>query len=555
MKGTSLGGVVFAFLLLFAFTGCGEEVLLLNGATVSLVSPPVGDGDRLLVPLLEFSPYLGAEALLDPIHPLVAFRWTGGRVRIPIETFPMLSGVLYVRLDWLAELTGAKLHRIGDTVHVETAVAELTAFDVGLDRATVRFNGYAPLEVLSCEGTRVTLRFRSCSSSVPPRSIMLGSGQIKQADLLPQAGDTCVVSLLLREACAPHIERVVRDGFHATTISFDGDTSLETVTTIRPGWTLHEIDPALPASTGLAYAYIQIEDWRSDARLQPTASPFGIGTTAPLRDIVDHVSGELAIGMGDQPDLLVSDGMPICLEDSGGAILEFDLFGRPVFSAVSAAATLRIEGQSVPLSGVNRPLAYDQIVAYTKGYLDPIARGIPGTFTVLKIRQERIVSIYDGAFVFEDPTATLVIASGESKARLSAVQLGDRATIACVHPVDGDPMINAIGIDSILIENSRPVNESTDPTKEPAEACAWTVLAIDWHGGLIVVCVPRHQPNTPCTTEDIQGILADLPVPIRDAAVLHRGSTSSFALLDRGTVHEFGEPERAAAALCLVPIE
>jgi hypothetical protein len=548
MRGGWIGKTAVLSLLLFAAAARGEEELLyLDGAPVSLESPTVRGEEGLLVPLREFGFLVGVE-VRDGVDEILSLRWQDGRRDIQVAGLPVVDGRRYVSLDWLVALAGGVIRCVGSAMHVNVQPASMSELDVSEERVVLRFDGFVPVEVVAVDENAFHLRFHHCDSSFSHRSVSLGGGPMTRVEARSIASGGVDLFMSLREIGALQVRRFETVGFYAVTIEVGAEPITESVTEIGEDVELHELEMILEAgSTRIAYE--RVEDWRTRYRVRPAHVLSGLGDVASLSQIVKESAAKAGLGVGSEVGLLVVDGVPLSLAAGEGTALGIDAFGRLSALHATGSAVLRLEGVEVPIDDVNRPIRYGEAIAYPPGYCGDISQGVPGSFTVLKLRSDRVVSVYQGAFVDRDPTATLIVGSGEASARFVSVSIGDDARLEC-HTEDGvGPLENAVTIDSVLIQNGLDV----DASSAAALARSWSLLATDWHGGLILVSIPRNERSAGATIDEVRSLLRGLPVPVQDAFVLDSGGASSLVVQDRGYL-ELGDTSRVSVGLLLVSI-
>ena len=548
MRGGWIGRAVVLSLLLFAAAACGEEELLyLDGAPVNLESPAVRDEEGLLVPLREFGNLVGVE-VSDTADETLSLRWRDGRRDIQVAGLPVVEGRLYVSLDWLVALAGGVLRRIGSATYLEVEPTAMSELDVSEARVVLRFDGFVPVEVVAVDENLFHLRFHHCDSSVSQRSVVLGGGPMTRVEARTIAAGGVDLFVSLREIGALQVRRFETVGFYAVTIEVGAEPITEFVTEIGHDVELHEVEMILQAGPA-RITYERVEDWRPRHRVRPAYVLSALGSAASLSQIVRESAAEAGLGVGSEGGLLVVDGVPLSLPIGDGTILGIDAFGRLSAFRATGSAVLRVEGVEVPIDDVNRPIQYGEAIAYPPGYCGEISQGVPGSFTVLKLRSDRVVSVYQGAVVDRDPTATLIVGSGEAGARLASISIGDDARLEC-HTENGvEPLENAVTIDSLLI------HDGLDVAAEEADTLSrsWHVLATDWHGGLILLSIPRNERSAGATIAEVRSFLRTLSVPVKDAFVLDSGGPSSLVVQDRGYL-ELGDASRVAVGLLLVSI-
>jgi len=549
MRGGWIGTLGVVGLLLFAAVSRGaEESIFVDGFPVDLMSP-VREGETgLLVALYEFAPLVGIE-VAETSTDLVELRWRGGRMQLETRGLPTFGGLVYTSLDWVVSLAGGVARELGESVFIESEPVELRELEVSEAHVVARFGDFVPIEIVSVDGSSFRLRFDHCQLPFSQRSFVLADGPMSRVDAQMSSPSGLEISVSLREIGALRLTRLEANDAFAVTIEVTEEPVSESVILIAADRELHELETETAAGqTSIAYVYV--EGWRSAYRVRPAGSATDLGELAPLVQMALASSAEIAVGAGSSVDLLVIDGVPYNLPAEETPLLLCDAFGRLSSSTGVGQAVLKVEGAQIPLDNVNRRLRYGEAIGYPPGYRGEIGSGTTGGFTVLKIRSGCVVSIYQGSFVDPDPTATLVVASGEARSRLSGVSLGDDARLLC--KIDGlsEPPDHAITIDSTLLRNGVPLLDDDDSET----SCAWSVIATDWHGGLIALSIPQSEWSAGATRTELLALLQDFDVPVKDAFVLDAGDASAFVVSDRG-FQDLGDVDRVAIAVVLVPID
>lgn len=556
MRGGWIGAFVASCLLLFAAVARGEgELLFVDGERITLAASRSSDEEGLLVPLREFGYLVGVE-VSDGAGGTVILRWRSGRRTLQAAQLPVFEGRLFVSLEWLVELSGGVLRRLGSATYVETEPVSMSELDVSEDRTVLRFDGFVPVEIVAIDGASFLLRFHHCVAPFPHHSVVLGSGPMTRVEVQSTAADAMELSVTLREIGALRLRRFEAEGFFSVTVEVGSEPLDESVIEIGNDIRLHEAEVSLTAGS-TRVAYVRIEDWRTRYRFRPAFAPSGLGGVASLDLMARESAAAAGIGVACDPELLVLDGVPYCLAAEDVNVLAFDAFGRLSDLRTSGTAVLNVEGSEIRLDGVNRPIRYGEAIAYPPGYTGEIAQGVPGAVVVLKLRSGRVVSVHQGAFVDQDPTATLIVASGEACSRFSGITLGDDALLEChtasggegPAPVD-EPLLDAVTIDFTLLQDGLDVAADDGET---SSARAWSLIATDWHGGLTLLSICRDERSAGATIEEVRALLRGFPVPVQDAFVLNSGGSNSLLVRDRG-YHELGGGDRVAVGLLVVSI-
>ena len=546
------GTICFALLLsLLSCHGVGET-LFVNGFPFDSELPVIDEAGSILAPLYDLDRVIGLEAESIDGGSRISLRWDGGRRILPRHDFPVIDGEVYANVERLVGWTGGSIHRIGDAVYVETDPASLIDFDLSGERIVLRFDGFVPDQVIDGSGSEWRVRFSHCESSVGARSIVMAEGPVQDARLLSAQAGAVDLVVRLRQPADLDVLRLITDGFFSISVGFAEEERRETISRLSDGITLHETTLALSAGATRVNA-VTVDAWRDAFRLRAAFPASGMGTESTILRLAAEQAAGFAIDAGDAIGVCVIDGVPVSIEPGERPSLCADLFGRLSVEDVVAEVRLSAAGFQILIDAVNRPIAYDELVAYAPGYLGEIARGVPGTFTVVKLRAGRVVSIYNGGFVFEDATATLIVASGEAKSRLSDLCLGD---VARLETLDGDgrPIQQALTAGPVLSHDGMAPESVSWGQIDPNVAQAWSLLVIDWHGGLTFLSVVRDASSPGATGDELLSILRTLPVPVRNTVVLDHGASSSLVVSVGGALVELSGDGSYPIGLCLIPM-
>ncbi len=555
MKRWVVGGIAVLVASLAASTVYAAPASILhNGVPLSLDPPGVMEHGTLLVPMAAFGRSIGMEVVQSGDR--LSLRWSGGQMQTDADLYPFRHGVPYAGIDTLVGWSGGEVHRIGDVWHVETIPAALTGIEATPQRVVLRFDGFVPIQVEPPSGGELRLRIDHCRLGIAPRVFLLGEGGVEAVRLPVDTDGRIEVRIALAEGSSFQTQTHQSPGHYAYALVPAERPGSESVIRLDERRSLHTLATVLSDETVHA-DWIRVEGWRDRYRLTPAVAPFGRETLVSLEAIADAVGADVAVflGCGDSSrplDLLVVDGTPQVVGQGVHEGLTLDLFGRWSSFSSTAAIQARHRGRCVPIDDVNRPLLYGEAVAYSTGYMGTTARGVPGSFRVVKLRDKRVVSVYEGPFVAADPTATLLVASGEAKGGFASIGLGDTVELECVLEAGGEPLVHAFTAGPVLYQDGVPivVPEDDGSTSPPA----WAVVATDWHGALTVLRFHRAAGSERDVVADLLSLLERMPAPVRDAIVVARCGEVSLFARDRFGGTRRGGSEPGAVALCLVPL-
>jgi len=553
MKLGMMGGMIVCCLLVIPFSVLPSDLaVFVNDVPASLLSSPIEDTDSILVPLEEFGPLIGIQVSRSADDREFLLRWSQRRAAFDIDLFSEQQGAHYAWLSWLVGLVDGAVYRVGDAAYVETEQATLREMEADEDQVVLRFDHYAPDTLIRSEDTReLSLHFSNCGSDLAPQRILLGGQGVESVQLHASGRNQVDVTIRLVEASALRTVRHEASGYYSLTLQTDASEETESVIDVGDGATLHELTAVL-AGGSVQAAFLSVDAWRSRYRLLPAYPATGFGSTDRIDAIAREAGADFAIGLapyGASVPMLVMDGIPLAVDPAEHNVFSVDFFGRWDVATSAVSVCAQHAGTKISIDDVNRPIEYGEAIAYPPGYNGTLVRGIPGSFRVIKVRSDRVVSVYEGPFVSADSTATMIVASGEAKARFSLVELGDPISLGCewsagertiVHAFETGPMILSDG----LVDEAGPLD---------VRSCS--VLATDWHGGMVLLSLTCDAPDAAAAMADtILAILNRLEAPVRNAVVLSSGSPSALAVRNAYDFDRLGAADPFTLALCLVPL-
>ncbi len=544
----------------------GETSLYVDGELLALDHPLIHQGDTLLVPLREVGLYLGIEAAYTEEEQSIAVRSADGERFFPIDHFSTHNGVYYVSLDELVNIASAQVHEVGDEVYIESEAPHLSALTATGEQVGVRFDAFVPYELISDNANTVHLRFYHCTLDTAPREVAV-SGGVVTAVTLGVSGRRCAdVIITLSGDSHPQIKRFSAAGFYSVTLSFDHQSSLEIEDEIAPHIAYHEITTDL-GDGPVKLKYLYIDEWRDHYRLVPSVPKTGVGTIASLADIARGQGAQAAIN-GNFFDtannvpigLLITNGQVLSSNYERRAALGIDIFGRLTFFNPTVSLFLRADDEKIGINDVNRPIKSGELVMYTHGYAGPLTSGFSDSFRVVKVRNDTVTSIQDGPYVIGDPTADILVASGNARDRIESLRVGENVNFE--YTLDqGDLLItNAVSAGPLLYLDG---DEVLDLQAEGFQVdsylvrglAARSVLATDWYGGLILMTVVKNNESIGTDFAGLLTLLSRLPVKVKNAIALDGGHSSSLLFKDGGTYREISSGGKVAVGLLLVPTD
>jgi len=557
MRNRGVGGVLVILWLATSIAVAAQSGLLyLNGEPLSLAHPTIRQESSILVPLEEIGPFIGLEISISEGR--IVLRGAGFRQAFDEALFYVQDGTAYVSLDWIIGLVNAKSHNVGGDIYIRTTRPEIVEVEASADQVTVRLTGFAPHELsVSQQGLSEIVRvyWPHSQLSVDPQLIRVGESDIQDVRIVG-LNDGVELSISLESGTILGTEQLETDDFYALTIRVAERVFQKSIIELGDGIAIHEWSDS---SEGCSIDYVYVESWRDRFRLAPTVSASGHQSTTSLSAILKENAAISAISVDcpwDPPviECLIMDGIPYLIPDAPSEVLSIDLFGRWTMFSSLCSVGIKHAGQLVAVDGVNRPLAYGEVITYAPGYTGSIARGIPGSFTAIKIRENRVVSVYQGPFVPADSSAILVVASGEAQAELSLIQLGDPIEMVCqfLHAEGTYPYAVSAGP---LVMGDGAVTLSGDQRDEFSELAGGTVLACDWQGGLYLLAFAGQDACAPGQPSwSLIDILHSLPTSLKDAVLLSSCGRNALAYSGSSGTFQLGSHDPIRLALSLIPL-
>ena len=556
MRNRGVGGILVALWLVTSIASFAQsELLYLNEEPLSLSHPMIQQADSLLVPLEEFCPLIGLS--ISYAEDDIILRGSGSRQAFDVSAFPIQNEIVYVSLNWILEWVGGEIHQVGGDIYLRTERPQIVEIEASANQVTVSMTGFSSHAIaVSQQGLSeiFTVSWPHGELGLDAQLIRVGESDIQAVRMV---GSSTGVELLitLEPGTILATEQLETDEFYALTLRVAETASVESIIEVGEGIAVHEWGHA---ASNHIINYVYVEAWRDRFRLQPAVPVAGYQSSAVLQTILLDTSAVAAISL-DCPwepaaaECLIMNGIPYLVPDTPSEVLAIDLFGR--WSTFSSLCSVDVKhaGQLIGVDGVNRPLAYGEVLVYTSGYDGDIVRGIPGSFAVIKIRENRVVSVYQGPYVPEDASAILLVASGEAKAVLSAIQLGDPIEVVCQflhadgaypYAVSSGPQV--MGDGTLLLSN--------DSLEAGSLVSSGTVLACDWQGGLYLLTFEGAASHDPADAWNLGDILYALPTALKDAVLLSSCGRSGIAYATDDGTFQLGPQDPIRLALSLIPL-
>jgi hypothetical protein len=553
MRAGGVGGALIVCLCLLATGAYAQEGLLyLNEKPLSLSPPHVVEGELWLVPVEPLAIKLGLEVASE--SRMLTVRGPGVQHTISVDQLRTVHDTLYAPIEWILEFVDGEAYRIGESLYITTSPSLLVDLEITPEHVTVRLTRFsAHTETRSVQGDAEILHL--CWPHAELRGVAqhIRVGEVGlQESILVGTQQGVELTLWVERGSVWGTESVERDDGYGWTLRL-AEHSFEKSTVHAEGVTAHDWQWSDGACQVRA---VHIEAWRQSHRLQPllssSADPRGesLGTLLGDHGAIAGISLDaMDEGTCSTAGCLIIHGVPHHVSRSPETLLAIDLFGRWSILSSPSEAFVRHANQQIPLDGVNRPMTYGEIVAYAPGYVGTIAEGSTGTFVVVKVREDRVVSVYRGPFVSRDVSAMMIVASGDAANRIEPVQLGDPIALTGRLSVSRETYRHVISVGPWLIKDGELAGQDGADAASMAASHA-SLVAFDWQGGLYFLTFDRFPEMTPVALCTVWELLQTLPTAVKDAVLL---STCGPGMLSYtttlGSVH-LGDLD-ATTSLCL----
>ena len=547
-------------LLVFVLPAVGKQgSVFLAGEPFTFQQVLYDEQDRLLVPLEAFGLRAGIEVVELEEEGLIRLHWGEEWAFLPTDDLTLYEGLFYIPLKELIDRIGGAMYRIGEDIHVDIESHTLISLATSADRFVARFDGYLPYETLASEPGKIRLRFHRCTlgPALEPSTFGDPEGPLTTAITSIVFANAIDVLLEFSQHLFPQIRRMSTSGFYSVSITFGKRPIIETETEILPEFTYRKLETDFGKGP-VKFEILHVENWRQRYRLRPALSEGGVGVLSTAEAIREAQQAQVAIGAVPSDletflptGLLIIDDTALSVSDIPRAALGIDLYGRLTFFQAAASLHLQSEEALIPIDDVNRPIQSNELVAYTEDYHGTIARGATEPFCTIKIRADRVVSIQNTPYILADPSAILLVASGDARTLLSQLIIGDEAIFDYALEPDVPLITDVVSAGPLLIASGAVVLDAT----QSDSATAHTVLATDWYGGLYLLAISEDHDSVGASYEDISVILRDGPDQIKDALVLASGAFSALSFKEEKIYRDATCDANVAVVLVLIPVE
>jgi hypothetical protein len=520
---------------------------------------------RTYVPLKEMAPYLGADVSFSADLTQATLRW-GISQTLTTSDLYLRVGIVYMELDRLARLLGARLQSLDGHIYLYTTPAELKILSGIGDQLSFVFSHYAPYRI-EPQGAHLRLVFYNAIShqALPT----LASRRIRSVQGQAEAPTRFVVTVELDSAAPYQTSAFTTLSGFSLWIRFGANPAPSrlgpisypeqpvSATRLDRHTTLYQSRVLTPAGIVLI-SYLKIQDYRNNYWLQVGLPPAGLGTLSALSEITRAHGAFAAINAnffdpqsGHPIGLLVKDSFPISSPYGQRAVMLIDFLDRISFGKPTLQLSFRAFGRTVTIEDVNRPLKRDKLVLYTSDYGRAIRAGLP--LRAVQVRRERVVRVWDGTAASNEPGSMLLVASGSARSRLAGLRPGDELTITYRLRPQPEFLSKAISAGPLLLQAGELVlNPGAEAfTAEFARAkTARSAIGLTADGDLLWLVALRGNGSVGCDFATLAQIMSQLGA--LDAMALDGGSSSGIAYHRGLALEVVGSDRPIAAALLLL---
>lgn len=331
----------------------------------------------------------------------------------------------------------------------------------------------------------------------------------------------------------------------------------EQITRINEHISYHRVWVSI-ASARTEIGYLKISQYSTHYSLAVAIPKGGIGTLETLEQMVrtNFALAGINANFFDKDSkmpigLLIKSGVVLSTNYGRRAALYIDLFGEISFANPRVSLLLKTKEALLKIDDVNRPPRGNGLFLYTPDYALPIRAGAA---KIAKIRDDRIVSIFESGLLIPDRKSTFVLAAGSARARLSGLTRGDFAKV--IHILDPPNYLvrEAISAGPMLIRNCQIVLDPQSEGFEPEflfSRAARSAIALMPDGDLILLVALKHKGSAGMNLFELARFLRQLGA--QDAMALDGGGSSAIAFRQGFNLRNIGGTRRIAAALVLFP--
>jgi len=304
--------------------------------------------------------------------------------------------------------------------------------------------------------------------------------------------------------------------------------------------------------------YVKIDPRRF--RLAIALPPKGIGTLSSLDEMISHTGAVVGINANffDPKTalpigFLLKDAQVLGTPYGRRATLAIGFFGNLYFLNPRISLLLRTPQGSIPLDGINRPLASDALIAYTAEYRGP--RGLWDEALVYSVRGDRIVSIGSGRSIRAQGIAEdgyWLVAHGRAKERVAGLLPAEQVRLDYEMEPELPLVRDALQAGPMLwLDGELALSREGFPAELVERPAARSALARTHNGALLLLIVPQGGRSVGMSLMELAEALKILGAV--DALALDGGSSSTLGFRRGGKVQTLGSGRPIPVGLVLLP--
>jgi len=527
-------------------TSAQAPQFFLNNQPLVVKNRVLAEGERVLVPVVEFARLLGAETTVS--YESVTLRWGRNSINIPTEQLVARGPLLYISLAQLAELLGIKMLKLGTAYYLFSTPARLLSVVVSASGVFFTLSARVPFE-LQKHNNFVTVRFFHTVSALTDAPLALTPEPPVILNAHLEAPQAVQATALESENFIVWVRAVTSSPEPRVLIRTEAQTQLSEDL-------LYVQARALTVDGPVSIHYLKIQNWKDKYRLTVTLPRDGIGALEPLEKMASGALAAINANFFDPSTqlpigLLVKDGLIHSPPYGRRGALGISLFGDLYFFAPTLKLSASVLGQTVTIDGINRPPSSDGLFLYTDRYALPIRSEAP--LKAVRLRHGFVVNLSENGLVLPDGESTLLVATGAARNRLGGLRPGDRVTVS--YTLDPAPLFlrEAISAGPLLLKDGQIV---LDPKAERFSEefvrakAARSVLATTASGDLLFIVVLKDGRSVGADLRTLAILTQSLGA--HSALALDGGSSSTLLFRRGATVQTVGGQRPIAAGLALV---
>jgi hypothetical protein len=527
-------------------TSAQAPQFFLNNQPLVVKNRVLAEGERVLVPVVEFARLLGAETTVS--YESVTLRWGRNSINIPTEQLVARGPLLYISLAQLAELLGIKMLKLGTAYYLFSTPARLLSVVVSASGVFFTLSARVPFE-LQKHNNFVTVRFFHTVSALTDAPLALTPEPPVILNAHLEAPQAVQATALESENFIVWVRAVTSSPESRVLIRTESQTQLSEDL-------LYVQARALTVDGPVSIHYLKIQNWKDKYRLTVTLPRDGIGALESLEKMASGALAAINANFFDPSTqlpigLLVKDGLIHSPPYGRRGALGVSLFGDLYLFAPTLKLSASVLGQTVTIDGINRPPSSDGLFLYTDRYALPIRSEAP--LKAVRLRHGFVVSVSENGLVLPDGESTLLVATGAARNRLGGLRPGDRVTVS--YTLDPAPLFlrEAISAGPLLLRDGQIV---LDPKAERFSEefvrakAARSVLATTASGDLLFIIVLKDGRSVGADLHTLAILVQSLGA--HSALALDGGSSSTLLFRQGATARTVGGQRPIAAGLALV---